>query len=95
MITVATYGGKGEGEREKRKKKTFNLHRPPFFSSFEFRRYSDLCPDRATMATIFSLGSPLLPGETVANKESSLHPHEKKGKKAKKVDTRISDAPLG
>lgn len=71
-----------------KREKSFNLHRPPFFSSFEFRRYSDFCPDRATMATIFSppTGSPALPGEKLgANKESSLRPlGREKGQKGEK-----------
>lgn len=71
-----------------RREKSFNLHQPPFFSSFEFRRYSDFCPDRATMATIFSppTGSLALPGEKLgANKESSLRPlRREKGQKGEK-----------
>lgn len=61
--------------------------------------YSDFCPDRATMATIFS--PPVRPPvsswrETRCKQRILPAPaREKRAKKAKKVDTRISDAPVG
>lgn len=89
-------------ELEKEKRKSFNLHWQPFFISFEFRRYGDFCSDCATMATIFSLFPcwflPSLPGEKLQCKQRILPvlpTQEKTGKRTKKVDTRISDAPVG